>query len=120
MRRLTAGGVDTALECVGVPETCDWAVRSLRRGGVAALAGIGPQPLTLAPTSVLAALEVRGVFGYAPDDVARVIRLIEAGALDARAAVSAVLPLHEAGEAVDRFRRKEGSPVRVLLSPPTR
>lgn len=119
IRSLTDGGVDLALECVGIPQTCEQAVRCLRRGGVAAFAGVGPEKPTLPPPAVLAALEVeiRAVFGYTPDDIQRVIRLIAAGRLDARSAVSRVVPLRDAPKAVDQFRRKVGDPVRILVAP---
>jgi L-iditol 2-dehydrogenase len=119
VRSLTGGGVDVALECVGAPQTCEQAVRSLRRGGVAAFAGIGGKPIALPPPAVLAALEVeiRAAFGYSPDDIFRVLRLIAARRLDARMAISEVAPLRDAPQAVDRFRRKIGDPVRILLSP---
>jgi threonine dehydrogenase-like Zn-dependent dehydrogenase len=119
VRAATGGGADVALECVGLPQTCEQAVRSLRRGGVAAFAGVGADPVVLPSTAVLAALEVeiRAVFGYSPDDVIRVLRLIAAGRLDARAAISEVVSLVDAPAAVGRFQRKTGNPVRILVSP---
>lgn len=42
VRRLSAGGVEFAVEAIGIPELVAQAVRSLRAGGVAAAVGIAP------------------------------------------------------------------------------
>lgn len=119
VRRLTGGGVDIALECVGTADTCRWALEMLRPGGTAALAGIGPEPVAAPPTTITARteIEMRGVYAYAPYEVERVARLIASGQLNARAAISEIVPLERVNEGLDSFREKRTSPVRVIVLP---
>lgn len=119
LRSLSGGGVDVALECVGLAQTCQWAISALRPGGIAALAGIGSQAAVLPPTAIFARgeCEVRGVYTYGPEDVAAVITLIATGQLDARAAISGTYPLERINEGLERFRSATDRPVRVLITP---
>jgi alcohol dehydrogenase, propanol-preferring len=119
VKRLTGAGVDVALECVGTADTCRWALEMLRPGGVAALAGIGPEPVPAPPTTITARteIELRGVYAYAPNEIERVARLIAAGQLDARAAISEIVPLEHVNEGLESFREKRNFPVRVVVVP---
>lgn len=119
VRRLSGGGVDVALECVGVADTCRWALEMLRPGGIAALAGIGPDPVAAPPTTITARaeIEMRGVYAYAPYEIDRVARLIASGQLDARVAISETFPLERVNEALESFREKRTFPVRVVVTP---
>ena len=112
-------GVAVALECVGLPETCRWAVESIRAGGIAAIVGIGPAPLELIPTTVFARSEreVRGVYSYDLDEIRAVMQLIADGALDARLAISETYPLEDVNHGLESFRTKSRAPVRVLITP---
>jgi threonine dehydrogenase-like Zn-dependent dehydrogenase len=119
VRDSTGGGVDVALECVGLPSTVQQSVELLRGGGIAAIIGIGSEPALLPPvlTLVRLELEVRGVYAYSHVEVNEVARLIASGHLDAKAAISATYPLASINEGLDHFRSRRGSPVRVLIHP---
>ena len=119
VKKLTGGGVNVALECVGTGDTCRWALEMLRPGGMAALAGIGPEPVTAPPTTITARteIELRGVYAYAPHELERVARLIASGQLDARAAISEIVPLERVNEGLESFREKRTFPVRVIVLP---
>jgi len=119
VKAVTGEGVDVALECVGRADSCRWAAEVLRPGGVAALAGIGGEDLTLPPTTVTARTEidVRGVYAYAPYEIERVGRLIASGQLDARAAISETYGLEQVNDGLRNFREKSTFPVRVVINP---
>jgi threonine dehydrogenase-like Zn-dependent dehydrogenase len=120
IKRITGGGVDVALECVGRSDTISWAVECLRPGGVAAIAGIGPDPIVAPPSTVFARqeLDVRGVYAYTPAEITRVTELIASGALDARVAISQTVTLSDINVGLQNFREKTTFPVRVVVTIP--
>ncbi|MDO8210144.1 zinc-binding dehydrogenase [Conexibacter sp. CPCC 206217] len=119
VRRLADGGVDVVLDTVGRPATGRWAVELLRPGGIAALAGIGGADLLLPSSSTFARgeIELRGVYGYAQDQCARVASLIASGQLDVRGAIGEVQPLEAINTGLAHFRRASGAPIRVVIVP---
>jgi 2-desacetyl-2-hydroxyethyl bacteriochlorophyllide A dehydrogenase len=119
IQRLTGGGVDLALECVGRAETIAQAVRSLRPGGRAVVVGMGREPITLPPPALFAWREhaLLGSFGSTRVDLGRVVDLVQSGTLDLRGSVSARLQLSEANEALRILESKEGDPVRLVILP---
>lgn len=119
VREASDGGVDVALECVGLQSTVQQSVEVLRGGGIAAIIGLGSDPALLPPvlTLVRLELEVRGVYAYSQVEVNEVARLIAAGRLDAKAAISATYPLASINDGLDHFRSRRDSPVRVLIHP---
>ena len=119
VHRLTEGGVDLALECVGQPETITQAVRSLRPGGRAVIVGMGQEPIGLPPPALFAWREyaVLGSFGSTRADLDRVIELVKSGTLDLSGSISARLPLEEASKALEMLESKEGDPVRLMILP---
>ncbi len=48
VRQLTAGGVETAFECIGTPGTCQQAVAMICRGGTAVMVGVVPMGVSVA------------------------------------------------------------------------
>ena len=119
IHRLTDGGVDLALECVGRPETIAQALRSLRPGGRAVIVGMGQEPIGLPPPALFAWREyaVLGSFGSTRSDLERVIELVQSGQLDLGRSISARLPLREANKALEMLESKEGDPVRLVILP---
>jgi len=45
------------------------------------------------------------------------VSLIRAGKLDLSASVTKVLPLEQAGQALDELAKKTGNPIRIVLKP---
>ena len=119
VRQATGGGVAVAVECVGTPQARATAFGCLQRGGCAVLVGVGNDQLVgpSADRFVAQEFEARGVFAYARDEIERVVRLASSGRLDLGAAISERFPLSEITEAVESFRDKARSPVRVLVNP---
>ena len=118
IRRLT-GGVDLAVELIGLPRTIGQAVKSLRRGGRAVVVGVGPEKIELPQPNLFTASEWQliGSFGSTAAEVERVLALVEAGRLDLSQSISATLPLAEVNRGLEMLRSRQGSPVRIVIEP---
>ncbi|MFQ5967075.1 MAG: zinc-binding dehydrogenase [Acidimicrobiia bacterium] len=81
---MTNGGVDVALEFVGRAATVDAAVKSLRPGSAAIVAGIGREPLVTLPPVLWATNEYAlvGSFGSHRRDAEKVLALLADGSLE--------------------------------------
>ncbi len=119
VQRLTEGGADIALDCVGQPESVAQALRSLRPGGRAVVLGMGQQPLTLPPPTLFAwrELSVIGSFGSTRRDLDGVIAMVLSGRLDLSHSITGRLPLREANAALAQLEDPGGDHVRIVLSP---
>jgi len=114
------GGVDLAVELIGLPQTVGQAVQSLRRGGRAVVVGVGPEPMTLPPVGLFTYSEwqLMGSFGSTRAEVEKVLDLIERGRLDLSESISSTLPLADAHRALEMLHSRQGSPVRIVVEPP--
>ncbi|MEU5051095.1 zinc-binding dehydrogenase [Streptomyces sp. NPDC021096] len=112
-------GLDLALDMAGVAAVRDQAVRCLGRGGRLVLVGLGPGPLTLADSIAFSYREQRvlGHYGSEPSHVEELVSLARLHRLDLSRSISATLPLAEAAAGVERLRKKEGDPIRIVLIP---
>jgi L-iditol 2-dehydrogenase len=118
VQKLTQGrGADLSFEAVGINETVDLALRSLRKGGIATLVGnLSPQinfPLQIAVARELTihgSCASRGEYPACIDMLAR-------GALQASPLISASAPLAEGAQWFDRLYRKEPGLMKVVLVP---
>ncbi|MCF6467071.1 zinc-binding dehydrogenase [Nonomuraea sp. MG754425] len=117
---LTGGlGLDAAFDFAGVAPVREQALPLLGRGGRLVVVGLANQPITVPNDIGLAYFgqSVRGHYGSAPEDVQRLVTLAARGRLELGGSVSDVLPLAEAGTALDRLARKEGDLIRLVLHP---
>lgn len=120
IRSLTAGeGVDLALEFVGLKASVTEAMRSLKRGGRAVVAGVGPDRVELPPlrSFVGSELSVLASMGFTREDVQTVIGLASSGRLDLSSSVTEVVPLAAINEGLRRAFAKEGDPIRIVVVP---
>lgn len=120
IRALTAGeGVDLAVEFVGLKASVTEAMRSLRRGGRAVIAGIGGDRVELPPlrSFVGGELAVLASMGFDREEVETVIRLVAEGTLDLSSSVTDVIPLDAINEGFRRAFTKEGDPIRIVVRP---
>jgi len=119
IKRITPGGVDLAVECVGTKEAVANSVNSLRMGGRTVVLGLGPEEIKIVPstTFVRSEFELIGSYAYSTAELQRIVNLVSEGRLDISAAVSEKTSLDRINEAFDRFREKIGNPVRILVSP---
>ena len=89
-------GLAAAFDFAGVPAVQDQALGCMGAAGRLALVGITGKPLTISDGRMSGyQQQVRGHYGSARD----------------------VLPFREAPKAVERLRREEGNPIRLVLGP---
>ena len=120
VRLLTRGeGVDLAVEFVGLKGSVTEALRSLRRGGRAVVAGVGADRVELPPLRAFVGGELALIasMGFDREEVETVIRLVVSGALDLSASVSDVIPLEAINDGFRRAFAKEGDPIRIVVCP---
>ncbi len=112
-------GVDVAFDFAGVTAVREQAMSVLGRGGRLVLVGLANQPVTIPHDTAFSYLQQRvlGSYGSEPAHVAELVKLAHHGRLDLSRSVSDVLPLADAARAVERVATKEGSPIRLVLSP---
>ena len=118
IKELTNGyGADITLESVGLTETLDQAVQSIRRGGKAIAMGIGVHPIKTLPASVFVRgeLELIGASAFDTIDIEILVKLVANGKLNLSSSVTDRLPLEKAGEALDRLWNKVGNPIRIVV-----
>jgi L-iditol 2-dehydrogenase len=117
VRRLTEGGADVALECVGATEPIQTAVACVRRGGSVVLVGnVSPAvqlPLQAVVTGEMTLLGTCASNGEYP----RAIELLRTGAIDVRPLITLVAPLAEGAALFERLYAREPGLMKVILQP---
>ena len=118
-REFGGGGLDLALEFVGLPETVELAVRALGKGGRAVIVGVGMGRASLPPLISFVGREqaVIGSFGMDRADIEDLYALVAAGRLDLSRSISARYPLEEANAALGLLASKDSAVVRVVVEP---
>ncbi|MFF9065512.1 zinc-binding dehydrogenase [Streptomyces sp. NPDC014891] len=120
VREATAGrGIDVAFDFAGVGAARTQATAALGPNGVLVLAGLTPEPLTVADSIDFCfnVRQIRGHYGSEPEHVEQLVGLVAAGRIDLGPSVSAHIPLAEAADAVARLEKKIGDPIRLVLTP---
>jgi (R,R)-butanediol dehydrogenase/meso-butanediol dehydrogenase/diacetyl reductase len=109
---------DLVVECSGRPELAQPALELSRRGGRLVLAGIAHTPATLDLSRIVYfEREVIGALGYR-FDLERVVRLMEAGAVDVRPLLSDPIRLDDIVEgAFERSLNDAEAPPRIFVAP---
>lgn len=110
-------GPRVAIDATGVGQVIDLGVRSVQRGGVVVVAGIGAGTLeTDVRQLVLFERTVRGSLGY-NFDIPRVLALMASGRLDPTPLLTDVRPLSAAVATFDELSTPGHAHLKVLLSP---
>lgn len=120
VRDATAGrGIDVAFDFAGVGAARTQATAALGPNGVLVLAGLTPEPVTVADSIDFCfnVQQIRGHYGSEPEHVEQLVGLAAAGRIDLGPSVSAHVPLAEAADAVARLEKKIGDPIRLVLTP---
>ncbi len=89
-------GADVVIEAVGLPETSEAAVRSVRKGGVVQLFGGCPADTRIGIDSQrlhYQELTIKSTFHHTPESVRKAFRLIADGHIDPNAFITAEEPL---------------------------
>ncbi len=98
-------------------------MRTLERDGALVLVGLTDQPLSIRKGTRFSYCGQR-VLGHHGSEPAHVhvhvqvqVSLVRHGRLDLSRSISGTLPLSEAARGVEMLARKEGDPIRLVLTP---
>ncbi|MGW0814473.1 zinc-binding dehydrogenase [Streptomyces viridiviolaceus] len=120
VHQATAGrGIDVAFVFAGVEAARAQAPTVLGPNGVLVLAGLTPEPVTVADSIDFCCnvRQIRGHLGSEPEHVEQFVGLATAGRIDLGPSVSAHVPPADAADAVARLEKKIGDPIRLVLTP---
>jgi L-iditol 2-dehydrogenase len=99
-------GADVVIEAVGLPETCEAAIRAVRKGGVVNLFGGCPSDTRIGIDSQrlhYQELTIKSTFHHTPDSVRKAFRLIADGHFDPNAYITAEAPLERLPQVLRRM-----------------
>lgn len=109
VRKLTGGGADIAIECIGNPKTMEQAFDCLRIGGRFTVVGYSEKPMTLNAARVqYREMEVIGSLGCGMVDYPKCIEMVRIGKIQVVPMVTAKFSLDQVNDAYDTLRRGEG------------
>ena len=116
IRKMTGGGVDIALEAIGMTQTLETAFSSIRSGGRLVVLGYCSDPLTISPARIMfREMEVIGSLGCRPVDFPRVIELVRLGKIKLKELVTHRFPLNDINGAFDLLRNHDQSLLRSII-----
>lgn len=116
--KITEGrGCDVAFEVVGISESVNYAIESLRKGGLLTIVGnLAPRIKIPLQAIVTRQLRLQGSYAIAGEYPA-VLDLIAEGLLDTESILSAVAPLSEGASWFEKLYHKEKGLMKVILVP---
>jgi S-(hydroxymethyl)glutathione dehydrogenase/alcohol dehydrogenase len=122
IRALTGGGVDTAFEVIGLPETIRLAWGAIRPGGTVVVVGLAAKGVDASVPAIefLSDKSLRGTYygsGDAAAELPEYARLVLTGELDLASVITHTAPLEGVEEALGRLRRGEGARTVLLVDP---
>src|SRR4030067_377747 len=118
LTEMTGGmGVDLAVEFVGLKETIEQAVRSVRVGGRIVVVGLGPETVYLPPPTTFVRTEVSflGSYGSTTLEIQNVIDVVAGGNLDLSESITERFQLEEVTAGLERLHQKIGKPIRLRI-----
>jgi L-iditol 2-dehydrogenase len=118
VKELTEGrGADVVIETAGLPEVWKLSVDLVRKGGTVVMFGgcpAGSEVLLDAGRVHYGELTIKGVFHHTPETVARALRLLSEGAIDAGALITHRMPLQDTQKALEMVMAGEAIKVAIL------
>ena len=110
-------GVDVVLECAGVPQTYQWSLEVIRKGGRIASVGIPVSEVTLSLQNlVLYEYELVGARASA-GEMRHVIPLVVDGRIRAADLITHHFPLADFAEALATFNERREGALKVIVQP---
>jgi threonine dehydrogenase-like Zn-dependent dehydrogenase len=105
------------VEFVGLKETIEQAVRSVRVGGRTVVVGLGPDEVILPPPTqiVRTELSLLGSYGSTTSEIQSVIDLVASGKLDLTESITERFPLEEVNKGLEHLHKKIGNPIRIVI-----
>src|SRR3990170_4066114 len=118
LRKITAGGPDTALEVIGNPRTISQALASVRPGGRVVVVGYTDAEVAVNMGRVMfREIEVRGSLGCGLQDFPKVIELVRSGQIPLGKFVTHTFPLDRLNEGFALLEAGEPTLVRAITTP---
>ena len=109
-------GVDVAIECIGLPETLNHAIRATRGGGTTVMVGIPPGEVRFNGLAFnLGAKTLAAIQGHTGRDLRDVLDLRARGLLRTQETITHRLPFKDLEKAFEILESQRGDPVRVTL-----
>ena len=117
IRELSSGGVNLALEFVGLSSTISLGGKILSPGGRLVVSGVGQEKIIMPPAALFAWREYSliGSFSCEIEDIAHLINLAATGVLDVSGSITEKFPLEEAHTAMEHLHHKIGKPIRIVI-----
>jgi threonine dehydrogenase-like Zn-dependent dehydrogenase len=118
IKALTGGmGVDLSLEFVGLKETIEQAIRSVRVGGRTVVVGLGPEGIVLPPPTqfVRSELSFLGSYGSTTFEIQKVVDLAASGKLDLSNSITERFSLEDVNKGLEHLHQKTGNPIRIVI-----
>lgn len=116
IRKATDGGADVAFEAIGLPQTQEQALASVRTGGRFVVVGFSAEPMKLdSGRTMYRELEVIGSLGCRAVDYPRVLSLVEQGKIKVKELVTARYALEDINQAFEALRNGQG--IRSVIVP---
>lgn len=110
-------GVDAAFEAVGIEQTINSAVNSLKKGGILVLVGnLSPRVNVPLQTIITREITVKGSCASA-GEYDKCLELISQGRVDVESLISAKMSLEEGASYIQRLYKKEPGLMKVILKP---
>ena len=111
---MTKGGVDHAIEAVGVPASGALAVKALKRGGTATILGMMPlnHQVGLSAADLLASKKLQGALmgdNRFPVDIPRLVDFYLRGLLDLDSIVAETISLSQINEGFEKLKRGDAA-----------
>jgi L-iditol 2-dehydrogenase len=121
IRRLTEGGrgADSVIEAVGSPETWEWALQMVRRGGTVNLFGGCPRgtQVQFDPTALhYSEITIKSTFHHTPRFIRQALDAIARGDIRASDFVNAEIPLRELPSMFQHMKHRNGE-MKVAVIP---
>lgn len=113
VRQLTEGGhgADSVIEAVGIPQTWEWAVQMVRRGGTVNLFGGCPRGSHVQfDPSVLhySEITIRSTFHHTPEFIRKALQAVSSGEISASDFVTGEIPLNELPRFFQQMKHRNG------------
>ena len=112
-------GLNVAFDFAGVTPVRKQALSLLGEQGRLVIVGIASEPIVIPNDMAFTYMrtQIMGHYGSEAHHVRELIEFASAGRLDLKHSVSQVLPLEQAGQALDTLANKVGNPIRIVLKP---
>jgi len=111
-------GVDVALEAVGIQSTVQQAMAMVCIGGRVTIVGMLAKTMALEMLDAVAKeLDIKGTYGYTPDDFKAALNMISSGKASVKPLVTNVLPLDAVSEGFKLLSEKAEGVIKVVLKP---